>query len=168
MWTLRKGFKMIGRREMLGAIAGAATGGQKAVRMVANQFMGIEGLVGGMGKSNGPANHSMSWAEASPAKTNSIEPTLGPSIPFWRRAAMVLKNKQAMDEYTSRLFEDQKFQVGPQSLDWDIASKKSFSMAAKIAYQRQRNVALITKHHTSPDRNDGMNVIWEWLQKAGQ
>lgn len=41
------------------------------------------------------------------------------------------------DELRSLFFEYER-DVG--SIDWDLASKKSFSLAAKITYQRQRNV----------------------------
>jgi hypothetical protein len=60
--------------------------------------------------------------------------------PFDYSAAVraVMKSAELRAEYESSLY--QRFRHVP-ALDPDLANKRSFSLAAKIAFQRQRNVA---------------------------
>lgn len=55
-----------------------------------------------------------------------------------KHLAGVLQNAEHRDVYTSLLFQRHRW-IG--YIDVDLATKRSFSLAAKVTYQRQRNVA---------------------------
>jgi len=110
------------RRKFFGLMAAApAAGRAMAEELMAKQTNIIaNGLSAGYGN---PVASTGGWVSE-------------PTQPQWQIA---LKNPALKQLIESTLFESEK-RVG--SIDPDIACMRSFSLNAKIAFQRQRNVAL--------------------------
>ena len=107
---------MIGRRAALQAIGLGALAAPAAARQVAADTIGglnARGLVGGAG-------------QVMSAQTSS-----------WERAALAFADKDTREAIRASFYRQHK---SIHILDADIANKRSFSLAAKIAFQRQRNV----------------------------
>lgn len=71
---------------------------------------------------------------------NPYPPSCAPDKPLMDPKAaieIILSNKEWMNEVESACFEENRF---VHVIDHDLWSKRSFSMAAKITFQRQRNV----------------------------
>lgn len=101
----------------------------------------------------GAAAAPMAGQQVLSASGTFIDPTTaqaGPTMPhqalcggpensqfFWDVAKRALTGKDALEEVRAMLYEENKTVV---SIDHDIASKRSFSTAAKVVFQRQRNV----------------------------
>jgi hypothetical protein len=110
---------MIGRRQAIQALGIGVLAAPAAARDIAsNAISGVNmgyGLVGGTQAGN----------------------ILGEGMPMWQRARTALADKDTLAAVRSVLFEQNKVVT---HLDADLATKRSFSLAAKIAYQRERNV----------------------------
>ncbi len=107
------------RRKVLGFLAAAPLAGPLAARAAAEkgaaQLAGVTML---------PAGQSGNAPLPSPMATSS-------------QMRALLLDPRSRAELMSAIYEDE-FRV--YSLDHDLASNRSFSLAAKIAYQRDRNV----------------------------
>lgn len=115
------------RRSFLGAMAAAPFAGKAAAEGLARQT-GITAT----GLNSHALNAGMAGAQ-SMAQANL--PGGKPQWEIWREAFKLYPAIRAEQE--SLMFEQEKIAV----LDPDIAVCRSFSFAAKIAYQKQRNVA---------------------------
>lgn len=127
------------RRKFLGFMAASPLAGRKLAQETAERLSGIALSMPGAG--NGDGGVPLAAGELSHLQ--------------WRA---LLKIPQARDAIISEIFEREKrvFRI-----DHDLAVKRSFSLAAKIAYQRERNVehelSLLTEQYP-----------WQRLQKAGR
>lgn len=67
----------------------------------------------------------------------------------------VFQNQFLRNQVRDRIWEDHKHVY---AIDYDLASKRSFSLAAKICYQRQRNVERELERMQRQSN-------WEWLRQ---
>ena len=110
---------MIGRRQALRALGVGALAAPAAARDIASN------AISGINMGYGTTGSQQSGV------------ALGGGTPPWERARAAFANKDTLATIRSALFEQNKVVT---HLDADLASKRSFSLAAKIAYQRERNV----------------------------
>lgn len=128
------------RRSFL-ALMGAAP---IAARTAASELVAKQAGI----SSTGLASYGLRGGEAGQSIGTVILPNM-PGRPIhevWQQAFKLYPAIRAEQE--SALFEQERVAV----LDPDIAVHRSFSMAAKIAYQRQRNVARRLEEMQSPPR----------------
>lgn len=107
---------MLARRKFLGMVAASPVAAKMAAEAAAANLAGLR--LGGAGYLGVP--QAIAGGEITKGA--------------WRLA---VANKDALKEIRSLLFERQRH---VNSIDHDLAAKKSFSLAAKVAYQRERNV----------------------------
>jgi hypothetical protein len=82
-----------------------------------------------------------------------------PHVPYWQQARDAFKNPQAKAEIESEFYRQNKY---IDRLDPDLENKKSFSIAAKIAFQRQRIVAdAMDREQQNPE--DRFSKFRKWL-----
>lgn len=108
---------MIGRRQAIQAIGLGALAAPAAAREITQNTLA------------GPR----AYGEAS----TGIGQAISPGLPPWERARRAFADKETLAAIRASLFEQNKIIT---VLDTDLATKRSFSLAAKIAFQRQRNV----------------------------
>lgn len=106
------------RRRFLGFMAASPIAGRKLAQETAERLSGI-------------AMHAPGWLDTGG------DPTASSDITHLQWRAL-LKIPQARAAITAQLFERERT---VHRIDHDLAVKRSFSLAAKIAYQRERNVA---------------------------
>lgn len=115
---------MIGRRKFLSVLGVGAVAAPVAGRQIISAAGGIEGAYAQM-PSSPPPNVGQAFRSG------------GLSFDPWEQARRAFANKETLDKITSELFAEQRT---INAIDHDLASKRSFSLAAKVAFQRQRNV----------------------------
>lgn len=121
---------MLGRRGFLQALGFAPVAGpalaRKAIETATAELAGVttSGMVGGPAAPDQP----YPGAIGAPCRAFDIRKAL----------LRVLQTPELRGQYESLMFERRRH-VGV--LDLDLASKRSFSLAAKVTFQRQRNVA---------------------------
>lgn len=109
---------MIGRRALLRMLPGAGLAAKTVSDEIVAKLSGVNATGLGWASSQGPPSQGM---DLTPGQTKSV-------ISIYPKAA---------DHLREILYETNR-SVG--QLDIDIANKRSFSLAAKITFQRQRNV----------------------------
>lgn len=135
-----------GRRRFFGAIAASPLAARQAAESAAKQLAGIGSLSGGVPISDlrdmvremphsglgAQGEASANTCTQSPAKDWQVLRQLKDDI--IRRA---LNTKQSRQELEALLYQDMR---NVYSFDHDLASNRSMSLAAKVCFQRQRNV----------------------------
>lgn len=117
----------LGRRAFLSRLGIGVVAAPAAAKQVMEKAAADLAGVGTSGLSYGVSS-------GAPATESAPRPNIDP-----RKALRnLLSNTALREEYLTAMYERNRH-VG--SLDLDLASKRSFSLAAKVTYQRQRNVA---------------------------
>lgn len=114
-----------GRRSFLKAFAASPLAARAAAEKVAAELSGISQGVGyGSGEVGGMSTSAPSHPPPSVLNESTIRSALASAV--------------ARAEIESIFYEEGRH---VSRIDYDLASKRSFSLAAKIAFQRQRNIA---------------------------
>lgn len=121
------------RRSILGGLVAAPVAAKQVAEKVALSIAEMEGAAKIPGMSGISHPPSDTWGPKDSVGLASA----GPRVPFVEQARRFLRSKQNMDEFTSILYAENKI---VSHLDPDLMYSKALSPAAKITYQRQRNV----------------------------
>jgi hypothetical protein len=139
---------MIGRRRVLQMLGVSSVGAPLAARMESQKIAAQLGQVSGAGLGGAPTPGVGQMEQGS--SISLANKKLALNIPGIREELQSLFYEVNRNVY---------------AIDYDLATKKSFSLAAKITYQRQRNVAIHMKEQAGIVSWGRVDYFWSNIAK---